>query len=486
MTTTPLPRATTSADPAAQPAARRGLAGLCLSMLLSTLGTSIANVALPTLAADFDASFSAVQWVVLAYLLAVTSTLVAAGRLGDRFGRRRLLAGGIVLFTTATALAAGAPSVAVLVAARALQGLGGAAMIAHTVALVANTVPPGRTGSAMGLLGAMSAVGTALGPSLGGSLIAACGWRSIFLVQVPFGLLALWLVARGLPAEPPPRRTTRAGSDPFGTLLLAGALIAYALAATDRGGPLGPRALLLHAVAALTALAFVQVERRVAAPLLRLSLFRDADLTAGLLRNLVVSTVVMATLVVGPFHLSRGLGLDAAGVGAVLSVGPLVAALAGIPAGRLVDRLGAAATGALGLAAMAGGATLLVLLPATLGVPGYAAPIVVLTAGYAGFQAANNTAVMAATPPEQRGVVSGVLNLSRNLGLVTGVAVLGAVFTAAAGGDVATAAPGAVARGMRVTFAVAAVLLGLALAGAITRRRAPRRQRPANPPVAPA
>ena len=452
-------------------------------MLLSTLGTSIANVALPTLAGLFGVSFAAVQWVVLAYLLAVTSFLVAAGRLGDLVGRRRLLAVGIVSFTAAAALAAGAPSITVLIAARALQGLGGAVMIALTVALVGGAVSPARAGSAMGLLGAMSAVGTALGPSLGGGLIAVFGWRAIFLVQVPLGLLALWLVVRGLPAEPRTERGARGGFDPFGTLLLAGSLAAWALAMTDRSGPFGPRALVLLAAAAVAALLFVLVERRVAAPLLRLSLFRSADLTTGLLLNLAVSTVVMATLVVGPFHLSRSLGLDAARVGAVLSVGPLVAALAGVPAGRLVDRIGAAGMATLGLAAMLVGAGSLVLLPATLGVPGYAAPIAVLTAGYAVFQAANNTAVMAAAA-EQRGLVSGVLNLSRNLGLITGVAVLGAVFTAGAGGgDVATAAPGAIDHAMRVTFAVAAGLLGAALFAATNRARAQRRTRFAAPHV---
>src|SRR5205085_6462518 len=141
-------------------------------MLLSSLGTSIANVALPTLAQAFAASFQEVQWIVLAYLLAVTALIVGVGRLGDIVGRRRLLLAGLVLFTAASALCGAAPTLWMLVAARAAQGLGAAIMMSLTMALVGETIGKDRTGSAMGLLGTMSAIGTALGPSLGGILIA--------------------------------------------------------------------------------------------------------------------------------------------------------------------------------------------------------------------------------------------------------------------------------------------------------------------------
>ena len=158
------------------PTARWALASLSLAMLLSSLGTSIANVGLPTLARAFNAPFQQVQWVVLAYLLATTTLVVSAGRLGDMVGRRRLLLAGIALFTLASVLCGMAPTLGLLIAARALQGLGAAVMMALTMALVAQTVPQDKTGSAMGLLGTVSAIGTALGPSLGGLLIAGVGW----------------------------------------------------------------------------------------------------------------------------------------------------------------------------------------------------------------------------------------------------------------------------------------------------------------------
>ncbi len=438
-------------------------------MLLSSLATSIANVGLPALAEAFNASFQAVQWIVLAYLLAITTLIVSAGRLGDLMGRRRLLLAGIALFTAASLLCAVAPSLWLLVAARAVQGLGAAVMMALTMAFVGETVPKERTGSAMGLLGMMSAIGTALGPTLGGVLIAGLGWRSIFFINLPLGVLTFALARSNLPADRQAAKKDGPGFDKVGTLLLALTLAAYALAVTiqtgeGRGG-LGAIniALLLAAVTGLGL--FVLAEKKAASPLIRLALFRDAALSASLAGSALVTTVIMATLVVGPFYLSRALGLDTAMVGLVLSAGPLVVALIGVPAGRITDRFGAQRMTVAGLMAMAAGALLLSSLPTALGIPGYLAPIVIITVGYALFQTANNTAVMADVAPERRGVISGMLNLSRNLGLITGASVMGAVFAFASGTSDITSAPAAnVATGMRITFAVATMLILIAIA----------------------
>ncbi|KAB2967025.1 MFS transporter [Zoogloea sp.] len=428
------------------------LAGLALSILLPSLGTSIANIGLPTLMAAFGASFQAVQWVVLAYLLAITTLIVSVGRLGDLLGRRKLLLAGIAVFTVASALCGLAPALPLLIAARAVQGLGAATMMALAMACVGEALPRERTGSAMGVLGSMSAIGTALGPALGGALIAAAGWPAIFLINLPLGALAFVLVYRHLPASAASRRQEGTGFDVPGTLLLAVTLAAYALALTIGRGHFGYLSLALLAGATLGVALFLQVEAQAPFPLIRPGIFRDLPLSAGLAGSALVSTVLMATLVVGPFHLSRALGLNAAAVGLVISLGPLVAALTAAPAGRLVDRLGARPMSLLGLAGIGGACVLLAVLPTQLGVPAYLGPIMVLTASYALFQTANNTGVMAASAPAQRGLVSGMLNLSRNLGLITGTSALGAVFSAG---------------GLHITFAVAAALIGLALALAL-------------------
>ena len=448
---------TLSTTTAAQaPPSRWALASLSLSMLLPSLDTSIANAGLPALAGTFEASFAQVQWIVLAYLLSITTLLVSAGRLGDLMGRRRLLLCGISLFTLASLLCGLAPSLGWLIAARALQGFGAAIMLALTLALVGETVPKARIGSAMGLLGSLSAIGTTLGPALGGVLLVTSGWQAIFLVSVPLGLLNGWLAWRYLPADGPFAKGKPRGFDLPGSLVLALTLGAYALAMTQ-----GHWVLLL--LAAAGAGLFVWRQGRVAVPLVRLQLLGDRQLSAGLAMSLLVSTVIMSTLVVGPFYLARGLGLDALAVGLVLAAGPAVAALSGVPAGRLVDRWGTRRMTQAGLLGMALGATALALLPSASAVPGYLMPMLLLTASYALFQAANNTSIMAGIDPQQRGVVAGLLSLSRNLGLISGAACMGALFAFATAADVSVASAPALAQGLHSSFAVATVLIILAL-----------------------
>ena len=452
-TTTPLP---------STPAPRGVLAGLGLAMLLPALGTSIANVALPALARQFALPSTHVQWVVIAYLLTLTAAVVAAGRLGDVWGRRRLLLAGLALFALASLAAGAAPGLGWLIAARVAQGLGAAVMMALTLALVGEVVPKAQAGSAMGLLGTLSAVGTALGPSLGGLLLATWGWQAVFWVNVPLGLAALALAWWQLPPDrATPPRTVR--FDHLGTALLALSLTAYALAMTLQPGAWGTLNTGLLLAAGLGLAAFAWVETRAPAPLLRLQTLRQPAVATGVAVNALITTVVMATLVVGPFYLAGGLGLDAARMGLVMTTGPAVAALAGAPAGKLVDQWGAARVTGAGLLLMLAGSAALPWASATWGALGYAATLAFITAGYASTQAANNTAVMASAPADQRGLVSGLVNLSRNLGLITGASAMGAVYqwgataTTEAGGLDALA-------GLRLAFGVA---VGLVLAAMV-------------------
>lgn len=464
--TTPTPSAT-----AVRPGSRGVLAALSLGMLLPSLSASIANVALPSLAQAFAAPFASVQWVVIAYLLTITALVVSAGRLGDLVGRRRLLLAGLAIFTLGSALGGAASGLWWLVAVRVAQGVGAAVMMALTMALVSEVVPQARAGSAMGLLGTVSAVGTALGPALGGLLIGAWGWPSVFWINVPLGLAALAMAWRYLPDDGPAELSSARPRAPrfdlIGTALLTLTLTSYALAMTLGQGRFGALNAGLLLVAAAGVVTFVWAQRRVAAPLVRLALFREPVLAAGFATSALVTAVVMATLVVGPFYLAGALGLDALRMGLVMSVGPAVAALVGAPAGRLVDRRGARRVGAAGLALMFTGSVALPFASEAWGVAGYSGTLALITAGYAAFQAANNTAVMTQAGADQRGVVSGLLNLSRNLGLITGASVMGAVFQAgAAVQPLAEASPLALTTGLRLSFWAAAGFV--ATAGMVT------------------
>lgn len=416
-------------QPGPQP---RMIAGLALSALLAALGTSVANVALPTLATEFGVALGQVQWVVLAYLIAMTATAVQVGGLGDRFGRQRVLLMGLGLFLVATLACALAASFPALVVARALQGIGGAVLVALPMAIARDVVPAERLGSAMGLLGTTAAIGTALGPAAGGLLLGSFGWQAMFVVMLPLGLGALALLGgRGV-----------LGSSGFRVATGGAVGDKAARAARGRRGR-GSGAW---------------------------ELVRTRAFAAALAMNLLVATVMMSTLIVGPFFLTAGLGLSAASVGLTMAVGPAVAAVTGVIAGKVVDSVGASRGTVFGLAIMVLGMAALAGLPAVLGVVGYVLALIVLTPGYQLFLAANNTAALGGIEARRRGAASGLLSLSRNLGLMLGASAMGWLYAAVAGSSATNGAsvPVAAVAGSQVTFVLGGVLtltaLGFALA----------------------
>jgi len=436
-----------------------GLSALSLCILLSSLSTSIANIALPQLASHFGTNMQAVQWVLLAYLLAITTLIVSVGRMGDVVGRRRLLLLGLAVFAVASCLCALATRLPYLIAARAVQGVGAAIMMALGMALAAETVGKPKLGRAMGLLGSMSALGTALGPTLGGLLLAHLGWQALFYGMLPFIIAAAWLAYRYLPKEFASPAQHNSPFDWLGTVLLAGTLAAYAVAmtGTHNGGAWKNIGLLLIAIVGLVL--FLIVESQLVAPLMPIKLLRHRDLGSSFVMSALVTTVVMASLVVGPFYLSTAFDLGPAQVGLVMSTGPIVAALTGLPAGRLVGHWGASTMVKVGLVSMGVGSAFLPILADLFAVTGYIASLLLITAGYALFQAANNTAVMQVRALGQSGLLAGLLNLARNLGLITGASLMGRVF---AMGSMYAQQGSAMATGLQWTFTLAAILIAIA------------------------
>jgi MFS family permease len=435
---------------------------LALAMLLPSLGTSIANVALPTFRIAFGASLGEVQWVVLSYLLAVTILIVPMGRLGDQIGRRTLLLLGIATFTVACAIAAYAPSLGALIAARALQGAGAATMMALAMASVSDVVAKERTGGAIGLLGAVSAAGTALGPSVGGALLSWANWPAVFAVMVAAGTMTFLIGSALIPRTAKDNRK-KASFDVPGMLLLGISLGAFASATTSGASGWSWLNAGLLAASAAGAAALIYVERRTAQPLIQLELLQDRTLSTGLLLLMLVSAIMMTTLVVGPFYLSEALKLAPVQIGLAMSIGPAVAASVGLPAGRLVDTLGSAKVVVSGLMIVASGAALMTFLPLVFGTAGYIAGLVFITAGYGLFQAANNAGVMMKASKEQRGLISGLLGLSRNLGLIIGASAMGAVYAMGHHGLPLIHLARGSASGLQVSFGFATVLALIAL-----------------------
>lgn len=388
---------------------------LGLSILLASLGTSIVNIALPTLAEVFLLPFIQVQAVVIGYLISLTITVVIAGRLGDRYGCKSMLIVGLVIFSLASLLCSVAPSLWILVAARSFQGIGAAFLMTLAMALTRQTVSKSQLGRAMGMLGTISALGTALGPVLGGLLITLSGWQSIFGLQFILASIAIILA----------------------WVLLPNDCIRKQIPTLSSWQP-------------------------------------DQNITPNLLINLMVAAVMMTTLVIGPFYLSLGLSLNQMQVGLIMGIGPVVAILSGIPSGRLVDRWGSRYIVAIGLIFLIIGSFMLAIVPKLMGLSGYIFSIIILTLGYQLFQAANNTMTLADVPKARQGMVSGLLSLSRNMGLIIGASVMGAIFSFGVGTiqfNQATAL--AIIDGMQFTFLCAGALMivGLLISCVSFRRR---------------
>lgn len=395
---------------------------------MATLDISVVGLVLPVLARDLGAPLTLVSWVVLAYVLALTGLLLAFGRLADRAGRRRVYATGIVVFVAGSILCAASPAVGWLIAARTFQGIGAAMMSANSSALLVAAFPDEERGRALGAFGAAVGVGLAFGPALGGWIVSALSWHWIFLVNVPIGALALFLLLRRVPADAPPP-SAEAAPGAARSLLWSLGLVLLMLALSlgpDRGWatPMIP----LAATAGALALGlFGALEHRTARPLLPWRHLRG-PLGAAVLLTLVGQALSMAVAFLLPLQLEEVLRLDPAHAGRWLAIPP-VAALFGAPlAGRLADRFGTRTLSVVGLVLAAAG----VLLLARLGVetrllaPGAA----LFGIGLGLFTVPNASAVMGAVPPELLASASGLQATARNLGIAAG--------TAAASAGVAT------------------------------------------------
>ncbi|KJY36831.1 MFS transporter [Streptomyces sp. NRRL S-495] len=465
---------------------------VCLGAFLGQLTASVTALVYPALQRRFDAGFAAVEWVALAYLLVLVALLAPIGRLSDLVGRKTVYLGGFAVFGLASLGAGFAGGLGTLVACRAVQAVGGAMMQANSVALVARGVPGHAMRRALGVQAAAQGLGLALGPSLGGLLVAHASWRWVFWINVPVavvGIVAGWfLLPRTRVEEAPalPRPRVAAGPalgpalgpavgpvvgpepdggrfDLAGLLLLGGSTTALLLALSAASGlPLPAWAVVaLLAAAVLCALALVRQERRATRPILAPGLVNTPGVRPGLAVALIGYLLLFCPLVLGPVLLAEA-GLPTARSGLVITVLPAAFAVAATVGGGLLPRGWSDVARCRCGAALAGAGLLgCALLPA-LGVPAVllAGPLLVVGSGLGLLLPANNALVMRAIPAECSAVGGGMVNTARSLGTALGTAlpVLG----------VHLAGP---AVGGRAVLLVLAVVAGLAVALARPVRR---------------
>ena len=434
---------------------------VCVGAFMGQLDASIVTQAFPTLQHDFHASLGDVQWVGLAYLLTLVSLVTAVGRLADMVGRKLLYIYGFGVFVLGSALCGLAPNLLVLDAFRVLQAIGAAMLQANSVAIIVISMPRERLGQGIGVQGAAQALGLSLGPTVGGFLIALGGWPLIFFVNVPVGIVG---IALGLLFIPRSQHLAERRRFDWSGLGLFVAAVSSLLVAVSYGNQFGwgsPFILGTSATAVLFGVAFVFQERRVAAPMLDLTLFRRAPFSLGIVSGLLSYLVLFGLLFVIPYFLERSLGEDVARAGLELTAMPLAIAVTAPFAGRFADRLGARVPTAVGMLLTALGCVAFALFhPGALAVVG---ELLVVGVGLGFFTPPNNAAIMGSAPRNQSGAASGVLNMTRGTGTALGLALTGLVFGLVAGSSTAPAVVGrAAAVAVGFLALVAFVAMGLA------------------------
>jgi EmrB/QacA subfamily drug resistance transporter len=443
-----------------------------IGAFLGQLDASIVTLALPTLQQQFHASLAAVEWVALSYLLVLIASVTAVGRLADMIGRKLLYTYGFAIFTLASIGCGLSPTLGVLIGFRVVQALGAAMLQANSVALIATAIPKASLGRAIGIQGAAQAIGLALGPTVGGLLIGIAGWRSIFFLNGPVGVIGLVLAWLLLPRSRD--LAPRVRFDWLGLGFFAPAVVAFLLALNVAANA-GPAVLLLLLMAAVLVGLFIRREQRTGTPMIDLRLFRNLDFTAGIASGLLSYLVLFAVLFVVPFFLEHARHLSATRAGVELGVLPIALAMVAPFAGRARDRIGARIPTVAGM----------LLVSLSLGTLAFAerspAAIVVLLAcigvGLGLFTPANNAAIMAAAPREHSGMAGGILNLTRGFGTAIGVAVAGLVL-GLRNAERVRASPHAVTVGFQTCVVVLAVVAMVAAALASLRA-------PAHPPAVP-
>lgn len=403
------------------------MAAVGMSLFLATLDISIVNVALPTLVRELHTDFATIQWVVLGYLLTQTTLMLSLGRLGDMIGKKLIYTAGFVVFTIGSALCGLSPTVFWLIGFRVVQAVGAAMILALGIAILTEAFPPTERGKALGVGGTIISVGIVVGPTLGGTLIDFLSWSWIFFVNLPVGIAGTIVAHRYVPAFKP---TGRQKFDYWGgvTLFISLAALLLALTLGQQTGFNTPGIMFLFAVWFVFLVAFLLIEWRIGHPMIDLGLFRNSLFSINLITGFIAFVAVAGSIILIPFYLEIVLGYDAFQVGLLLAIVPIFLGIMAPISGTLSDRFGTRPIAAIGLLLLVIGYYTMSTLDLHTTALGYVLRTLLTGIGMGVFQSPNNSAVMGAVPRERLGIASGLLSLSRTLGQVVGIAILGAVW----------------------------------------------------------
>jgi EmrB/QacA subfamily drug resistance transporter len=449
------------------------MAAVGMGIFLATIDGSIVNVALRTLENTFSTDFPTVQWVVLAYLLTLTTLMLTIGRLADMLGKKSIYAVGFIIFTLGSVLCGTATSIYWLIGFRVFQAIGAAMIMALGMAIITESFPGKERGRALGISGAIVSIGIVVGPTLGGLLISSLSWRWIFYVNLPIGILGTLMVIRFVPNIKP------AGGQHFdylGAITLFISLFSLLIALTNlqqigESTSQVTRVILLFISFFTFLILFIFIELHSKEPMIDLHLFKNRLFSTGLITGFFTFICIAGTVILIPFYLQIVLGYDTLKVGLLLAVVPISLGIFAPLSGSLSDRYGTRPITVSGLIVLLLGYYAMSTLNASTNEAGFILRFLPIGIGMGIFQSPNNSAIMGSAPQERLGIASGMLAITRSLGQTTGVAILGAVWAARAflieglpiSGSATQLPPDAQVRALSDIFILSVVFIGCAL-----------------------
>jgi EmrB/QacA subfamily drug resistance transporter len=443
------------------------LAAIGIGTFMSALDGSVVNTTLPLITRSLGTDIAAIEWVVTIYLLVLSGLLLSFGRFGDMRGHKTVYISGFVIFILSSAICGLAPSVLVLVIFRGLQALGAAMIQANSPAILTKSFPSEQRGQALGMQATMTYLGLTVGPSLGGWLADQISWRAVFYINIPVGLLTLWMSRRYIPQDSEKKPGER--FDLPGALVFITGLVAL-LFGLNQGHAMGwTSGVILGSLGIATALiiAFIFIELRVQNPMLDLSLFLSRQFSVAVSSAILNYICVYSILFLMPFYLIQGRNLSPTQAGLILTAMPIVMAIIAPLSGTFSDHIGTRLPAVFGMGIMGIGLLLLAGLGPDTSNTGLITRLAAVGLGIGIFISPNNSALMGAAPKSRQGIAAGMLATARNVGMVLGVGLAGAIFTTYLGNQASLSTAtqaGPLFGAIHASFMVAA---GVAMVGAL-------------------
>jgi len=448
------------------------LLAIGVGTFMTALDTSVANTVLPVIGQSFDETITSVEWVVTIYLLVLSGLLLSFGRLGDMRGHKTIYLSGFGIFIAGSLLSGVASNIVLLILFRGLQALGAAMLAANSPAILTKSFPAQQRGQALGLQATMTYLGLTVGPSLGGWLASLYGWRVVFYINVPVGLVFIWLGSHFIPSDPLHKSTEKFDFPGAITFMLGlGALLLGLNKGEEWGWTSIPILILLFGAVVLLS-GFIYIEKRNAHPMLDLRLFTRFPFSMTTASAIINYLGVYSSIFLMPYYLIEGRGFTPAQAGLILTAQPVVMAIIAPISGTLSDRIGTRLPVVFGMAVLSAGLFFLSRLGAESDIKTMMMALAVVGLGTGAFISPNNSALMGSAPKSRQGIAAGILATARNFGMVLGVGIAGAIFTTAlARGTSASISAGGMAQSgvmfpaLQLSFMVAS---GITILGVIT------------------